>query len=57
MSYIFLFYRHFYSSSIFPSGTGEEDAIPDVEEEIEEIEDSIKETMFTFETFEKVGRL
>jgi hypothetical protein len=36
-------------------GVGEEDGIPDAEEEIEEPEEVIHETMFTFEAFETVG--
>ncbi|KAF8064919.1 timeless protein-domain-containing protein [Lyophyllum atratum] len=35
-------------------GTGEEDGIPDVEEEVPEEEDVVHETMFTFEAFEMV---
>ncbi|KAF8893088.1 timeless protein-domain-containing protein [Infundibulicybe gibba] len=33
-------------------GATEEESIPDVEEEVEEAEDTIQETMFTFEAFE-----
>ncbi|KAF9458264.1 timeless protein-domain-containing protein [Collybia nuda] len=33
-------------------GVGEEDGIPDVEEEVEEREEIVHETMFTFEAFE-----
>lgn len=36
------------------AGVGEEDGIPDVEEEVEEQEEIIHETMFTFEAFEMV---
>lgn len=36
------------------SGVSEEDGIPDVEEEVQEDEEVINETMFTFEAFESV---
>jgi hypothetical protein len=36
-------------------GVGEEDGIPDVEEEEVEVEEVIHETMFTFEAFEMVS--
>jgi replication fork protection complex subunit Tof1/Swi1 len=52
------YFRIIFSSSLrahrgFP-GVGEEDGIPDVEEEVEEVEETIHETMFTFEAFEMV---
>lgn len=34
---------------------GNEEDIPDVEEEINEVEEVIQETMFTFEAFEMVS--
>ena len=54
VGYFFFFHYRYRISIPFIEGQSEEDGIPDVEEEEDEDDGIVHETLFTFEAFESV---